>query len=933
MQDPYAKIANRRDIIDRRHIADTLEPLRQPQDEIPGANAAARRLACVEILRDALAKGREEIHRRMIAEEVRGRALASAYAFLTDQILRLAFDFVTQELYPLSNPTHGEKLTLCAVGGYGRGEMAPFSDVDILFLTPHKQTPWTEQVIEATLYILWDLRLKVGHASRTVPEMVRYAREDITIRTALLEARYLWGDPNLYEEARVTFYKQVVQGTESSFVEQKLAERDARHKRMGDSRYVVEPNLKDGKGGLRDLHTLFWIGKYIYHVDNVADLVAKGLFSADEFRLFIKAEDFLWTVRCHLHDLSRRGEERLTFDVQRDLAARLKYTDRAGSSGVERFMKHFFLTAKQVGDLTRQFLTHLEEVHKKKPLWRLPALKRRPRNLSGFVLSAGRIASPSDDFFQKDPVALLRLFYLADLYGLGIHPMTMRQVARDAALIGSNMRQNPEANRLFLEILTSRQDPENTLRSLNEVGVFGRFVPDFGRVVAQMQYDMYHHYTVDEHTIQALGLLARLEKSDLAQEHPLATDLAGKIVSRRVLYVAVLLHDIAKGRGGDHSELGAAIAHKLCPRLGLSAAETETVAWLVRYHLLMSAIAFKRDLTDFKTVLDFAEAVKSPERLRLLLILTTVDIRAVGPNVWNSWKGQLLQELYEAAVEVLLLGHKTTGRQERINAKQTTLTEQLKIPQTEFAAYAKRFFDPYWIAEPADVLYLNANLIMAADRDTKPLCIATITDLSAGATLIAIYTTDHPGLFFRIAGAISLAGANIVGARIHTTRDGKAVDNITLQSADGGAFDEPARLERLQKSIEDTLSGRIRLADRLAAKPPTRARAEVFTREPVILIDNKASNRYTVIEINALDRPALLFALTHALFQAKVTIHSAHIATYGERAVDVFYLTDLTGDKITNANRLKALERRLMSAITGNPEESDDKVSRSAAAE
>jgi [protein-PII] uridylyltransferase len=411
-----------------------------------------------------------------------------------------------------------------------------------------------------------------------------------------------------------------------------------------------------------------------------------------------------------------------------------------------------------------------------------------------------------------------------------------------------------------------------------------------------MQYDMYHHYTVDEHTIRAIGLLARIEKGELKDDHPLASAIIHQIVSRRVLYVAVLLHDIAKGRSGDHSELGADIAMTLCPRLGLSAAETETVAWLVRYHLLMSATAFKRDIADFKTVLDFVEAVQSPERLRLLLLLTVVDIRAVGPGVWTAWKAQLLRDLYEAAEEVLRLGHKQKGRAERIAAKQAALAASLGWSKAKFERYAKRFLDAYWVAETPDALVVNARMLDAAGD--APLTVETTTDAASGTTLVSVHASDHPGLFYRIAGAISLAGANILDARIHTTRDGMALDNLVVEDPLGGPFDEPERLERLKRCVADALGGKFRLAERLAARPLARRRAEAFTVEPNVLIDNRASNRYTVVEVNALDRPALLWGLTYALFQARLTIHSAHIATYGERAVDVFYLTDLTGEKL-----------------------------------
>jgi len=512
-----------------------------------------------------------------------------------------------------------------------------------------------------------------------------------------------------------------------------------------------------------------------------------------------------------------------------------------------------------------------------------------------------------------------------------IHPLTMRQAGRDARLIDGRVREDPTANALFLEVLTSPRNPEMVLRWMNEAGVFGRFIPDFGRVVAQMQFDMYHHYTVDEHSLRAIGLVSKIEKGDLADDHPLSSAIFKQIVSRRALYVSVLLHDIAKGRGGDHSVLGAEVAEKLCPRLGMTAAETETVAWLVRYHLIMSATAFKRDLSDFKTILDFVNMVQSPERLRLLLVLTIVDIRAVGPGVWNSWKRQLLADLYDAAEEVIRLGHKQRGRGERITLKRAELAVELGWSRHRFDEYAKRFPDSYWVAEGGDILERNARQIAAADAAGKPLSIVATADPQRGATLVTCYAGDHPGLFYRIAGAIHLAGGNIIDARIHTTRDGMAVDNFLVQDPFGQAFDDPHRLSRLAQAIEDTLASRNQMATKLAAKPAPRTRAHAFESAPNVLIDNNASNRYTVVEINASDRPALLYALARALFQAKVTIHSAHIATYGERAIDVFYLTDLIGDKIETPARLKTLERLLLEAAGGEPDGGEGKDKKAAA--
>ncbi|MDP8993780.1 MAG: [protein-PII] uridylyltransferase, partial [Pseudomonadota bacterium] len=704
---------------------------------------------------------------------------------------------------------------------------------------------------------------------------------------------------------------------------EKLAEREARHRRLGDSRYVVEPNVKDGKGGLRDLHTLYWIGKFAYQAESLDELVEQRLFTPEELRQFRKAGRFLWAVRCHLHIVAGRAEERLTFDYQREIAARMNYANRPGAPPVERFMRHYFLHAKTVGDLTGLFLAHLDEKFARRGArFLLPAIQRRPGRLNGFLLIRGRLALPSEAFLGEDPVRLIELFALADRYGLEIHPLAMRAAARQAKLIDNGVRADPRANALFLDVLTSPRDPETVLRWMNEAGVFGRFVPDFGRVVAQMQFDMYHHYTVDEHSIRAIGLLARVEKGELKDEHPLATALTRRIASRRALYVAVLLHDIAKGRGGDHSLLGAEVARELCPRLGLSDAETETVAWLVRWHLLMSATAFKRDIADPQTVQDFAERVKSLERLRLLFLLTVVDIRAVGPGVWNSWKGQLLRSLFDAAEELLRLGHKQKGRADRVAAIQAELGERLGWDDPHFTRLAWRLADSYWLAEPLDVLEKNARFVDAADRypkRAKPLAVSIQAE--RGATLVTVYTKDRPGLFYRLAAAISLAGGNIIDARIHTTNDGMALDNFLIQDARGAPFDDPHQLRRLDEAVTSAADGEEPPMERLRDKALPLPRAEAFRIQPAVFVDNGASSRYTVVEVNARDRAALLSALARALFESRAVVHSAHIATYGERAVDVFYLTDLQGAKIESPSRLKALEGRLLKAARSGEED------------
>ena len=507
--------------------------------------------------------------------------------------------------------------------------------------------------------------------------------------------------------------------------------------------------------------------------------------------------------------------------------------------------------------------------------------------------------------------ALLEVFVVADTERFEIHPETMRQISRDAKLV-DGLRRDPRANALFMELLTSRNDPETVLRWLNEAGVFSRFVPDFGRVNAQMQFDMYHHYTVDEHTIRAIGLLAKIGHGEHTADHPLASGIIGKVQSRRALYVSVLLHDIAKGRGGDHSVLGAEIAMRLCPRLGLDADETELVAWLVRQHLLMSATAFKRDLADWKTISDFVASVETLERLRLLTLLTIVDIRAVGPGVWNSWKRQLLHELYNAAEERLRLGHAERGRAQRVAAKQQAVAKRLGANADLVSRFGKQFGDAYWIAEPDDVIAMN--LAQLAEVDGEPLAITTTYDADRGATLVMVLAADHPGLFYRIAGGIHLAGGNIIDARIHTARNGMAVDNFLVQDPLGRPFFDPVQLDRLKTTIADALANRVKLVPQLAARPLSRPRMDAFTVRPRVEFDNAASNRFTVIEVSARDRPALLNRLARAMFEARLIVHSAHIATYGERAVDTFYVTDLFGGKVDAAARLKTVEKRLLEA-------------------
>jgi [protein-PII] uridylyltransferase len=628
-------------------------------------------------------------------------------------------------------------------------------------------------------------------------------------------------------------------------------------------------------------------------------------------------------VRVRLHYIAGHPEERLSFDVQSELASQLGFAHETANHAVENFMRAYFLVAKDVGDLTRIFCAALEAQNKKRRTTLaniLPGfLKPRSKN-DDFFVETGRLnARPGA--FKSDPVNFIRIFHVADAKSVDIHPDALRTITRSLDLIDDELRANPAANKLFLEILASRSDPERTLRLMNEAGVFGKFVPEFGRVVALMQFNMYHHYTVDEHLIRAVGNVASIERGEFEDEHPLASELIKRITTREVLYCAMLLHDIAKGLPGDHSDIGAAIAESLCPRLGLSAEDIASVAWLVKNHLIMSDTAQRRDVADPKTVRDFVAIVQSPEMLRLLLVLTVCDIRAVGPGVWNGWKGQLLRELYFEAETVMSGGDTMRARSARVEEAKEALAKRIAdLPEAARERALSRHYDGYWLALDAETHERHARLLAEADATGELLVLAALSNDFRSVSEIVVYTPDHPGLFAQIAGAIAVSGGSIVDAKIFTTSDGFALDVFSVQDAEGGPFGDAARIARLHQTIEKTLSGEI-VPRYLIAKRPPKSRTSAFKVSRRVNFDNDASASATVIEVRGPDRVGFLYDVTTALFESGLSISSAIIATYGERVVDVFYVRDGYGHKVTHPQRLKSIETRLLKALEGETTE------------
>ncbi len=898
--------------------ASVLAAIADDMDGLPSGRGPETRSRITEHLRQAVDSGRATIIEALEANPFASRDAALAFRHLTDGVVESAFQVTTLWLHPNPNPTDGERIAILAVGGYGRGEMAPCSDVDLLFLMPWKVTPWAESLIESMLYVLWDLHLKVGHATRNITDCIRLGQDDNTIRTALLEHRFLIGNRTLADELAVRLRKELFGNTVSEFIEAKLEERDSRHRRHGGRRYIIEPNIKEGKGGLRDLQTLFWIGKYIHGVSDAAELVRTGLLSAEEYDKFRAAETFLMAVRCHLHVLAGRAVDQLTIDVQPMIAERLGYNDAADRPAVERFMLDYFRHATVVGELTRIFLTALEAKHVKKAPSLASIFRRRRRVGDRYMLRHNRLDIADGHTFLTDKLNLLRIFEEALSTGYLIHPDAMRLITANLGLIDDEMRRSPEANRIFFDTLLEHGNPERALRRMNELGVLAALVPEFEPIVAMMQFNMYHHYTVDEHTIQCISNLAGIERGELVEELPVASGILKKGVNRKVLYTALLLHDIGKGHSKDHAILGAQIARKAARRFGLTKDEVETVEWLVRYHLLMSDVAQKRDLSEPRTVRDFAKAVQSRERLDLLTVLTVCDIRGVGPGTWNNWKAQLLRDLHAMTTDALERGMEAINRGSMESEAKSALREALAEWNEEALQHeTSRHYGPYWQGLPHDAHQVIARML--SGLDDNEIRIDLMPDDARDATRICFALADHPGIFARLSGALALSGANVVDARTYTSSDGYATAVFWVQDRDGSPYGTD-QMQRLRGVIERTLKGETLPRESLINKDRRKMKERAFGVPTSITFDNEGSDIYTIIEVDTRDRPGLLYDLAHALAQSNVYIASAVIATYGAQVVDTFYVKDMFGLKYYSKSKQRTLEARLQAAIVAGAE-------------
>ena len=884
------------------------------------------RLAALNIFKTTLENAKASAQEQFEAGRLDGLETARLIASIHDDIITALFDFATTHIIIDSNSAQAERMSLCAVGGYGRGEMAPQSDVDLLFLiTDKKGSSYTEQITQYMLYMLWDLGLKVGHATRTVDQCIKLAKEDQTILTSLLDLRYLRGDEPLATELYAKFRKTVTKGKGRAYISAKLDERDARHEREGNSRYVIEPNVKEGKGGLRDLQTLYWIARFLDKEGKINDAqdtqgyVEMGLFDAVAATRFVRAADFLWRARIWLHYISGRPTESLSFDKQTVLARKMGYASGPIEIAVEKFMREYFTNAKEVGALTRIACAKLEAekailLPKGLDVF-LPNSRRNIKNRD-FVLDHGRLMFSDPLKIREKPSMILQLFETAGRRNLDIHPDAFSAIDFRRNLIDNDFRKSPENSKIFQKTLLGARAPYATLKAMNEAGVLGRYLIEFGGIVARTQFNMHHAYTVDEHTLRLVDNFHNILTGEFEKEHPVSTGIVSGFTEEQklILYLTCLLHDTGKGQGDQCIE-GAQLGRRACRRLGVNQNVTDTVAWLIRRHLDMSETAQRRDISDPETIKEFAELVGSQARLDMLTVLTTVDIRSVGPGIWNDWKGVLLRNLYQAT-SAYLEGRKELAPVSRAAAAKEQLIEKLSPERAQrIQPLLAELGTTYWLSFDMADLVRHTRFYAQSVEAGHDTAVQTRRDRPRDITELWVMTRDRAQLFADVTRAISACGASIIGARLHTGENGRVMNVFYLQNPDGHAFGRQSdhALETLRRRARKAAEGD---TEGMKIPAPIKSRrAGAIPVKPKVKYSDAASGDITIIEMEARDRPGLLCHLAEAFRDENIHVLSAHIEVVGEKAIDVFYVRCRGSDGNLPEKRRKSLRKILLDVL------------------
>ncbi len=880
--------------------------------------------ACLKLLKDIYGKTHEqafaEIKKRLSSSlHFSGNILAELMADYTDILVKNLYDFALRYLCYNADEN---RLTLVAVGGYGRSEMAPFSDIDLLFLLPENETENHQKIITFMLHFFWDLKFKIGHSVRNINEALAQSLSDNTICTSLLDARYITGCKDLFTTLEQQYDLLRNSQTIRMFISDKLAERDNRHKRTGDSRFLLEPNIKEGKGGLRDMQTLIWLNKFAYGYRDMQTLEQQHIVSAKDKKRYQRAYRFMWTLRFWMHLETGRATELLSFELQRQISQKMGYWDSIRLKGVERFMRHVFLRASEVGWLTTVICSQLEEDNQKSPAIEEGHLLSKQQQSLGFFLQNGRLNhSDAQNWIKKEPLNIMILFKEAQIAARLIHPNLLRSVRQNSSRM-TQLRDDEKAIAAFWDILLAPEAAQS-LRIMGEIGVLSRFIPAWGPIKCQMQYNMYHRYTTDEHTLKALDEYHKIKQLKLKDEIPWVAEVIQQIEGdSQIMPMAILLHDIAKGRKEDHSLLGAALALNICPRLKLNSEKTQMVSWLIKHHLYMSEVAFRRDLDDEKTLGEFLKIVTTPEQLRYLTLLTICDIRAVGPDIWNDWKSRLLQKLFvRASARISGQSHKSLMREE-IAAAQYYLHEKLLSDHwqdSEIQHLAEITTAAWWLGFSFDAQYYQAGMLRHFKAGDKKVHFRN--DAAQNVTEMVTLAPDRKGLFADIAGSLALSNVNIMEARAVTLSNGVILDVFTFTDLSGSPIMDEAKLKRIEAKVLKALNGEMNWdmeQKKIHAVMPTNEGKKYAHFDECLQVSMPAnvSTSATVIEVKAIDRPGLLFDVSRAIVGQNLQIISARIATYGEKAVDVFYVKDEAGLMITSKNHREKIQKNILNALS-----------------
>ena len=848
------------------------------------------------------------------AEGADGAWVVLTLAEMVDTLMKKLFQCIISDVRYQSGGR--AQITLVATGGYGRGELNPYSDIDIMFLHNGKDSRRVEDIAQKILYFLWDMRLDVGYSVRTVDDCVEMANSDMTVKTALLDTRFICGNRTLFKDLQDTVLTQIMTKGSDAFIRQKVSELESRREKYGSSVYLLEPNIKEGDGGLRDLQTALWIAKVRFKVAKPRELMLKGILTEQELETYAGLLSYLWRVRNELHYLAGRRNDQLTFSDQSKVAAFLGYHDRGDQLGVEDFLRDYYLHATRVEQFWSLMMSkclYREDASRKI----LGYLVRRPIG-DGFYVIKGELTLPDENAFIENPLLLMKVFEYAQKHDAEISMRLQNLVRGNLQLVNDKFRRNREVNQSFFSLLRSRKNVGSTLKKMNYLGFLIRFIPEFERIYCKAQHDLYHIYTVDVHSLFAVEEIVRLTKGEHCEILPLLTRLAGEIAKPELLLLAILLHDIGKGEGGNHSEKGAEMMPTIARRLGLTKEDSERLEFLVRNHLLFAHIAQRRDLHDEKMIIQFAQQMGTSETLKMLYLLTYADLKAVGPDIWTAWKAMLMEELYEKSFAVLERGDfKYEVGSDRVKKVRKKVLELLadEYPAALVKEELKALSVRNLLANPADVIANEVRMLLAlAD---SPFLSKVHHAADGSYSNVTICTLDVPGLFSMITGVMAANGMNILGAQIHTSSNGKVLDVLQVNSPQGFIFTDPARWERMEKDLLQVIQGKIQVRTLVEKRrPPNVLIEKVKPRFPTVIeFDNEVSGDYTVIDIYTHDKVGLLYWITSTLTTLGLYIGVAKISTKVDQVADVFYVKDIFGHKLTSPEKLTEIKQRLFTAI------------------